>query len=427
MAARLAILSCVTAILAISPATALAAPTEPGRLLVTFQDGASRGAHGEAHAEAGAAVDGRITPLDVDVVEVEPGEEREALLSYRDDPAVVSVQRDPLVRALDLCAATRCPRPNDPRLARQWGLENDELTQHRSTVFTLDADIDAPSAWPTSTGTPETVVAVLDTGIDQDHPDLATQIKANANFTKSPTPDDLHGHGSHVAGIAAAAGNNGEGVAGVAFGASLMNVKVLDDSGNGSCSRAAQGIVWAVDNGARVLNLSFGGPAGCDAQARAVRYAAERGVLVTAAAGNVGSEEASYPGRYDEVIAVAASDRSDGLASFSNRGSWVDVAAPGVGILSTLPNHEAAYSVRDYGYMSGTSMAAPMAAGAAAVLWSVTEDANADGQLDDDVRARIEGYADRIAETGRGVASGRLNLCNAVAASKTACPAALGF
>lgn len=427
MAARLAILSCLAALLASAPATAMAAPSEPGRLLVTFEDGTSRGAHSEAHAEAGAVVDGRIRPLDVDVVEVEPGEERQALLSYRADPAVASVQRDPLVQALDLCGATKCPRPNDPRLARQWGLENDELTQHRSAVFTVDADIDASSAWLASTGTRETMIAVLDTGIDQDHPDLAPQIRANVNFTRSSTADDLHGHGSHVAGIAAAAGNNGEGVAGVAFGASLMNVKVLDDSGSGSCSRAAEGIVWAVDNGARVLNLSFGGPAGCDAQARAVRYAAERGVLITAAAGNEGSDEASYPGRYDDVIAVAASDRSDLLASFSNRGSWVDVAAPGVGILSTLPNHEAAYSVRDYGYMSGSSMAAPMVAGAAAVLWSVTGDANGDGRLDDDVRARIEGFADPLAESGGGVRSGRLNLCNAVAASKAACPSASGL
>lgn len=422
VAARLAILLCLTALSAGVPATALAAPSEAGRLLVTFETGASRTDRGDAHAEAGAAVDARIRPLDVDVVEVAPGEEREALLSYRDHPAVASAQRDPLVQAFDLCAAAaRCPRPNDPRLARQWGLENDELTQHRSTVFRLDADIDAPSAWLTSRGTPDTVIAVLDTGIDQDHPDLASQIRANVNFTRSASVDDLHGHGSHAAGIAAAAGDNGEGIAGVAFGASLMNVKVLDDSGTGSCSRAAEGIVWAVNNGARVLNLSFGGPAGCDAQARAVRYASERGVLLAAAAGNEGTEDPSYPGRYDEVVAVAASDRSDALASFSNRGSWVDVAAPGVGILSTLPNHAAAYSVRDYGYMSGTSMASPTVAGAAGVLWSVTRDEDGDGKVADEVRARIESFADPIARTGARVTFGRLNLCNAVAANRTAC------
>ena len=281
------LLACLLLALTVPAAPAGAAPATPapaaeGRLVVTFADGASRGERASAHREAGARVDGRIAPLDAEIVEVAPGDEAAARREYRADPAVVSVELDPLVRALQDCTRQTCRLPNDPRLTRQWGLQNDSRTEHRSTVFVPDSDIDAPFAWLRTSGSSATRIAILDTGVDLDHPDLASQIVLSANFTKSPTSDDLYGHGTHVAGVAAATGDNGEGVAGVALDASLMNVKVLDDNGVGTCATTAEGIVWAVDHGADVVGLSLGGPVGCSTQDAAIEYAVERGVLVTA-------------------------------------------------------------------------------------------------------------------------------------------------
>jgi thermitase len=414
--------ACLLLVLAAPAAPASAAPTAEGRLVITFADDASRGERASAHREAGARVDGRIAPLDVEIVEVAPGREAAVRRDYRTDPAVVSVELDPVVRALQDCTPDTCRLPNDPRLARQWGLQNDSRTEHRSTVFVADSDIDAPFAWMRTMGSSATRIAILDTGVDLDHPDLASQIVLSANFTKSATSDDLYGHGTHVAGVAAASGDNGEGVAGVALDASLMNVKVLDDTGAGTCATTAEGIVWAVDHGADVVGLSLGGPVGCSTQDAAIEYAVERGVLVTAGAGNGGAQTPFYPAAHPAVVAVGASDRSDLRAPFSNHGPWVDIAAPGVGILSTLPNHASKYAVRDYGYMSGTSMAAPMVAGAAALIWSSVRDANGDGRTGDDVRRRLEDFADPIEGTGSAWGAGRLNVCNAAAASLTACP-----
>ena len=422
-ARRTALLLALLAVPLAAPASSAASPAVEGRLIVTFADGSDRAARAAAHRAAGAEVDARIAPLDVEVVDVEPGREREALAEYRDDPSVARAELDPIVRALEHdCTPGACLLPNDPRLLRQWGLQNDSHTEHRSPVFVADADIDAPFAWARTTGTSSTVVAVLDTGIDLDHPDLADSVVMSANFTQSPTADDLHGHGTHVAGVAAATGDNEEGVAGVAFNASLMNVKVLADSGAGSCSLTAEGLVWAADKGADVANLSLGGPTGCAAQEAAVAYAVKRGVLVVAAAGNGGAATPLYPAAHPDVVAVAASDRSDLRAPFSNHGPWVDLAAPGVGILSTLPNHAGQYAVRDYGYMSGTSQAAPMVAGAAALVWSSVADADGDGRTADDVRRRLEDFADPVAGTGQAWGAGRLNVCNAAAASHSACP-----
>jgi thermitase len=423
VAARRTVLLLVPLALALLlPAPVVASGAVEGRLVVTFAGGADGPERAAAHRAVGGEVDARIAPLDVEVVEVEPGREREALAEYSALPGVARVELDPVVRALEQdCDPASCRLPNDPRLARQWGLQNDSRTEHRSPVFVADADIDAPFAWAQTTGSAATRVAVLDTGIDLDHPDLAPSVVTSANFTDSPTADDRHGHGTHVAGVAAATGDNEEGVAGVAFNASLMNVKVLADSGAGSCATTAEGLVWAVDHRADVANLSLGGATSCSAQEAAIGYAVARGVLVTAAAGNGGGDAPLFPAAHPGVLAVAATDRSDLRAGFSNHGPWVDLAAPGVGILSTLPNHPSRYAVRDYGYMSGTSQAAPMVAGAAALLWSTVADANGDGRTGDDVRRRLEDFADPVAGTGAAWSAGRLNVCNAAAASRIPC------
>ena len=179
----------------------------------------------------------------------------------------------------------------------------------------------------------------------------------NANVT-----DDF-GHGTHVAGIAAAATNNGIGIAGISWGARVMPVKVLDQYGNGWYSDIADGIVYAADNGAKIINLSLGGAAASQTLCQAAAYAQQKGALLVAAAGNAGAA-VLYPAACDGVLAVAATDRSDQRASFSNYGPEVDLAAPGVDIYSTWP------WLDGYFTKSGTSMAAPHVSGVAALVWS---------------------------------------------------------
>lgn len=292
--------------------------------------------------------------------------------------------------------------PNDSYFYRQWGVDNPR-----------DTDIDAPEAWSVTTGSPTVKIAILDTGIDQDHEDLSEKIVANANFSNSTTFDDRYGHGTHVAGIASASTNNALGVAGVGYGSSLMNVKVLNDSGSGNYSWVAKGIKWAADNGAKVINLSLGGGQSSKTLEDAVNYAWSKGAVLTCAAGNSNDSSPTYPGFYEKCIAVAATDDNDLKADFSSYGDWVDVAAPGVDIFSTFPN-ESYYIGKEpnYDYGSGTSMAAPHVAGLAGLLWATTEY----GTNNQTVRERIEQTADPVTGTGNYWIWGRVNAANAVAA-----------
>ena len=180
------------------------------------------------------------------------------------------------------------------------------------------------------------------------------------------SPDDRDDHGTHISGSIAAAADDGYGVPGIAFGARVMSVKFLEGNRGGSSSAAAEAINYAVDNGAQIINSSWGGPGSSTAIRNAIAYARSRGVLFVTAAGNEGQNNdtrASYPANYDldNILSVAASDRRDQLASFSNYGATrVDLAAPGVDIVSTIPGET-------WGYMDGTSMASPYVAGAAEI------------------------------------------------------------
>ncbi|MFQ5409969.1 MAG: S8 family serine peptidase, partial [Anaerolineales bacterium] len=183
---------------------------------------------------------------------------------------------------------------------------------------------------------------------------------------RDDTAQDDNGHGTHVAGIAAAASNNGIGIAGVSWGARVMPVKVLSASGSGSYQDVASGIIWAADNGANVINLSLGGSSPSGVLENAVNYATNRGVLVVASAGNSGNSTPNYPAAYANAFAVAATDSSNNRASFSTFGGFVDIAAPGVSIYST-------YFDDTYASLSGTSMSAPHVSGAAALLYSYSQ------------------------------------------------------
>ena len=218
--------------------------------------------------------------------------------------------------------------------------------------------LNAPAAWDYTTGQ-GVKVAVIDTGIDYTHPDLAPNYKGGYNFVaNSDDPRDDQGHGTHVAGTIAAV-KDGNGVAGVAPGASLYAVKVLDKNGSGQYSWIISGIEWAVEHRMDVINMSLGGGQGNEALQQVMEKAGEAGVTVVCAAGN-DSGPVNYPAKYPQAIAVSASDSSDKIASFSSRGPEIAVIAPGVNIYSTKKGG-------GYTTLSGTSMASPHVAGLAAL------------------------------------------------------------
>lgn len=266
--------------------------------------------------------------------------------------------------------------PNDTNYASQWALEN-----------SADADIDASQAWDYGTSS-SIVVAVIDTGVDYTHVDLAANIWTNTreiagngvdddrngytddirgwNFVSdNNNPADDNGHGTHVAGTIGAVGNNGIGIAGVAWSVKVMALKFMDSTGSGNLSDAVAAIDYARVNGAKVINASWGGGGFSNLLQSAITRFQNAGGIFVAAAGNEGANNAttpSYPANYTNVISVAASTSTGALASFSNYGTNVDIVAPGQGILSTIPGNR-------YASYNGTSMAAPHVAGAFALLW----------------------------------------------------------
>jgi len=274
--------------------------------------------------------------------------------------------------------------PNDSYFDKQWAFDR----------------IQALEAWQVTSGNQDVIIAVLDTGIDQTHIDLAGQVIASINFTQSPTVDDIGGHGTHIAGIIGAIANNGAGIAGLAYNCSLMNVKVADDRGFVDAEAVAEGIIWAVDNGAKVINMSLTLTEPTQALEDAVDYAWSKGAILVAAAGNIGNSTPMYPAYYANCLAVTATNSDDLLAPLANHGDWVDVAAPGANIYSTLPDNS-------YDYKTGTSMATAYVASLAGLLFSVVSDANGDGLLNDEVRYIIESSCDEIGTLD--VIKGRIN------------------
>lgn len=228
--------------------------------------------------------------------------------------------------------------------------------------------IHTETGWDLAEQGNEVIVAVVDTGVDLNHPDLTGRLTEGYNvYTQNADAMDDVGHGTHVAGIIAARINNYEGIAGLTPNARIMPVKVLDASGAGSTYAVAQGIIWAADHGADVINLSLGNYAQSDFLHDAIRYAYERDIVLVAATGNDFTESPGYPAAYPEVFAVGASDYNQQLAQFSNYGSYVDAAAPGVSIASTYPGSQ-------YAALSGTSMASPHAAALAAMIRGLNPD-----------------------------------------------------
>jgi subtilisin family serine protease len=305
----------------------------------------------------------------------------DGLTARADRPAPPTV-RGPHARAAQVSSA-------DPRAPEQWSLQG-------------DGPMGAETAWRQTTGA-DVTVAVVDSGVDLTHPDLAPNLWTNAGeipgngvdddgngyvddvhgydfVAGDGTPQDENGHGTHVAGILGARGGNGIGGSGVAWRVRLMPIRVLDADARGTTTAVAQGIRYAVDNGARIVNLSLAGPAGTPDLEDAVRYAQDHGVLIVVAAGNDGADLTSapaYPASYTEpnVIGVAATTEAGNLSTVSDYGPGADLAAPGEQILSTALGG-------GYEWRTGTSMAAPHVAGALVLLAAARPDLDADALRD---------------------------------------------
>jgi thermitase len=302
-----------------------------------------------------------------------------------------SLKRSPLVEYVH--ANTRYHRlftVNDPRSSEQTGL----------------AMIGSAKAWDLTMGDPRIVIAVIDSGVDLQHPDLQANLVPGYNvLAPEQPPQDDNGHGTHASGIAAAVTDNRTGIAGACPRCKIMPIKALDALGEGGTFEVAAGVVWAVDKGASIINLSLGGDKSDLSLERAIKYALSRNVAVVAAAGNgvptetengtemIGVDTPMYPAALTGVIAVGAVDTSRNRTRFSNFGRWVTIMAPGQGILSTMPHApvhmttEESYQ-QDYDVMDGTSMAAPMVAGIIGLIKS-----RHPGLSPDQIKSRLEGTA----------------------------------
>jgi subtilisin family serine protease len=288
--------------------------------------------------------------------------------------------------------------PNDPLYKMfQWNLRRIGMEQ----------------AWDLRPSAEDVVVAVLDTGVDLNHPDLKPNLLVDQGYDfldDLPTPQDDESHGTAVAGIIGAVGNNHEGVTGIAWHVKLLPIKALNAQGRGPDSAMVKAILYAADNGARIINISSTGTRYSAALETAVQYAQDKGALVVAAAGNSGNGDnaVNYPAAFDRVLAVAAIDDHDQLASFSQRQAYVALAAPGVDVPSTA---WAGAGRGLYASQSGTSIAAPHVSGAAAILWGLRPDLAAD-----DIAGALRSNADRVTTTDTGYGSGILNVARAVSA-----------
>ncbi|MEY2430056.1 MAG: thermitase [Verrucomicrobiota bacterium] len=339
----------------------------------------------------GATYRKTLRPLNVRIVNVPESRTEAVLAALRSDADIEFAERDFVAQAAFV--------PNDPLVVSgsEWHL----------------ATIHAPEAWDITMGGTNTIVAVLDSGINAAHPEFAGRLLPGYDFVSNDNdPSDDFGHGTAVAGTIVADGNNGMGVAGVAYGCSVLPVKVVDASGFASYSTIAQGIKYAVDHGARVINLSVAGDSTSATLQSAINYAWNNNVVVVAAAGNNANTVPQYPAACDHVIAVSATEPDDSLAGFSSYGSYITVSAPGDNIWTTQKDLS-----NPYGAWRGTSFASPIVAGVAALV------ASANPSLSNtQIVALLKQTADDVGVAGYDTSFGfgRINAFRAVSAANSA-------
>ncbi|MGC9347230.1 MAG: S8 family serine peptidase [Anaerolineae bacterium] len=353
-----------------------------GTVLLGLQPGVRRASLNATLKRLGATAEGAIYGSDVQILRVPKGRELAVSAALAKNPDVRFAEPDYVYQAF--------VTPDDPYfLSHQWG----------------HLKIRSEAAWDVTTGSSDLVIAILDSGVDETHPELQSKLVPGHSFldgAEDSTPHDLHGHGTHVAGIAAAITNNGTGIAGMSWGAKIMPVRVLDADGSGFTSDIAAGINWARENGADIINLSLGGDDGSAALQQAIDAAYAEGIFIVAAMGNDGDAGVKYPAASEHVMAVAATTQTDLRASYSNYGPHCDIAAPGGfmegyhdprGIYSLMPTYDVTLTTeksyfKNYDYLYGTSQAAPFVAGLAALIWST------DASLTpDEIQIRIQDAA----------------------------------
>jgi thermitase len=346
-------------------------PHAPKQLLIKFKEGTTADEMHTLHKKAKCNV--AETYEDLGWYRIESRKKMQRMLKhYKDHVLIEHAEPNYYLQASFT--------PNDPFFPYQYNLPK----------------INAPAAWDISQSNSSVKIAIIDTGVQLNHPELAGKLLPGYDYVDYDNiPEDGNGHGTHVAGIAASITNNGVGIAGVAPLASIVPLRVLDNNGQGTTGNVGNGLVYAANNGIQVVNLSLGGPTGEAFLQAAVQYAWDRGAVIIAAAGNDNTSYPIVPASYPNVIAVASTNPSDLKSNFSNYGSWVDMAAPGDNILST-------YLGGSYAYLSGTSMAAPHVAGVAALL-------AARGKTNAQIRDALCFASDPVSGSGVYWTYGRLN------------------
>jgi subtilisin family serine protease len=385
----------------------------PGELLVRFKAETTSSAIQLTMKKYAISTVRSLYNSDVRLIRVPEGQELAIAAALNADPGVVYAEPNYIYHAFDLV-------PNDPSYGKQWA----------------HPKIQSPGAWGITTGSSDVVIAIIDSGVDTGHPDLAGKIVAGYDFADGDNdPSDGNGHGTHVAGIAAAVTNNDEGVAGMSWGAKIMPVRVLNDQGSGYNTTITEGIIWAYQHGANIINLSLGGIDPSQTMQKAIDDAHAAGSLIIAAMGNcrtsctIGGQSYSnptqYPAAYNNVMAVAATDSGDSYAYYSQYGAHCDIAAPGGelfvsvrtgGIYSTMPTYPV-YMTTDYNYLQhydylqGTSQATPHVSGLAALMWSI-----APSMTNTEVQNLIQQTADDLGPVGKDqdYGWGRINAYRAV-------------
>uniref|UniRef100_UPI003D81641A S8 family serine peptidase n=1 Tax=Trichloromonas sp. TaxID=3069249 RepID=UPI003D81641A len=311
-----------------------------GELLIQYKTGVSSGALAGELKQLGVTMAEELSRIKVHRIKVKEANREKIKAVLAKNPRVAFVE--------DNFYASAVAVPDDDMYPSQWHLPR----------------IAAPAGWDISTGTTMVPIAVIDSGVDPSHPDLATKLLPGYNFIAYNTDThDVKGHGTAVAGAAGALSDNGLGVSGVAWHNPIMPLVVLDANGSGPYSAIASAITWAADRGAKVINLSLAGPYASSTLQNAIDYAWAKGAVIVAAAANEATSTPYYPAACNNVVAVSASDKNDNLASFSNYGPWIDVAAPGTTIYTTSNGGS-------YGGWNGTSFSSPITAGLVALIWS---------------------------------------------------------
>ncbi len=333
----------------------------PGHVLVRFKATAGQDVLNQLNTAFGAKLVGTIREIGVMHLQAPPERTLRLVAHLRNRPDVEFAEFDSVAQAI--------LQPNDPYYSSALS------SSHSGSVDQWGPPaVSAPTAWNSTLGDRNIVIAIVDTGVDDTHPDLAPKIVGEYSYVGKGKTKDGFGHGTHVAGIAAAATNNHIGIAGMCPNCGILSVKVLNDQGSGYMSDVASGIAYAASQGARVINLSLGGANRTETLHAALDYALAHNALPVCAMGNNGASFALEPAYWHDCLSVIATDQNGARASFSNYGVKADVAAPGVAILSTMPTYPV--TLNSYGYyenydaLSGTSMATPMVSGIAGLVLS---------------------------------------------------------